>query len=196
MLPIILTWAAKARLPVRQLLIPLSYCCLLGGLNTTIGTSTNLVVTGQFATRVLDPASAYYQQGVKAIQLFGITPYGIPNTIFGIIYIVYVAPFLLVGGAGSRVFSKFARTFTTKKTADEGAALFDQGGDFFIGLLVTSGSAAIGKSLEDAGLRHLDGVYLTSVRRNSKIIHAVGSDFIVAAGDVLYFSGACVWVWV
>jgi hypothetical protein len=46
MLPIVLTWAAKARLPIRQLLIPLSYCCLLGGLNTTIGTSTNLVVTG------------------------------------------------------------------------------------------------------------------------------------------------------
>ena len=37
MLPIVLTWAAKARLPIRQLLIPLSYCCLLGGLNTTIG---------------------------------------------------------------------------------------------------------------------------------------------------------------
>jgi Na+/H+ antiporter NhaD/arsenite permease-like protein len=46
MLPIVLTWAAKARLPIRQLLIPLSYCCLLGGLNTVIGTSTNLVVTG------------------------------------------------------------------------------------------------------------------------------------------------------
>jgi Na+/H+ antiporter NhaD/arsenite permease-like protein len=55
MLPIVLTWAAKARLPIRQLLIPLSYCCLLGGLNTTIGTSTNLVVTGAFDDRVLDP---------------------------------------------------------------------------------------------------------------------------------------------
>jgi hypothetical protein len=29
MLPIVLTWAAKARLPIRQLLIPLTYCCLL-----------------------------------------------------------------------------------------------------------------------------------------------------------------------
>lgn len=36
-LPIVLTWASKARLPIRQLLIPLTYCCLLGGLNTTIG---------------------------------------------------------------------------------------------------------------------------------------------------------------
>ena len=36
-LPIVLTWASKARLPIRQLLIPLTYCCLLGGLNTVIG---------------------------------------------------------------------------------------------------------------------------------------------------------------
>jgi hypothetical protein len=56
MLPIVLAWAAKARLPIRQLLIPLSYCALLGGLNTTIGTSTNLVVTGQFDARVLLPS--------------------------------------------------------------------------------------------------------------------------------------------
>lgn len=38
-LPIVMTWASKARLPIRQLLIPLSYTCLLGGLNTTIGES-------------------------------------------------------------------------------------------------------------------------------------------------------------
>ena len=55
MLPIVLTWAAKTQLNVRQLLIPLSYCCLLGGLNTSIGTSTNLVVTGQFNSKILDP---------------------------------------------------------------------------------------------------------------------------------------------
>lgn len=106
MLPIVLTWAAKARLPIRQLLIPLSYCCLLGGLNTIIGTSTNLVVTGQFDTRVLDPKSEYYQPGVSAISLFGITPYGLPNVVWGIIYIVYAAPFLLNGGAGKRVYKK------------------------------------------------------------------------------------------
>jgi Na+/H+ antiporter NhaD/arsenite permease-like protein len=76
MLPIVLSWAAKARLNIRQLIIPLSYCCLLGGLNTVIGTSTNLVVSGQFSDRVLDPDSEYYQEGKSAINMFGITPFG------------------------------------------------------------------------------------------------------------------------
>ncbi len=34
---------------------------------------------------------------------------GIPNTIWGIIYIVLVAPFLLTEGAGKRVFAKVRR---------------------------------------------------------------------------------------
>lgn len=93
MLPIVLTWTAKMQLNIRQFLIPLSYCCLLGGLNTSIGTSTNLVVTGQFNEKVLNPLSPYYQPGLKPISLFGITPYGIPNVIWGIIYNLYESIF-------------------------------------------------------------------------------------------------------
>ena len=138
---------------------------------------------------MLDPVSPYYQAGAKAITLFGVAPYGIPNVIWGIIYIVYASPFLLTGGAGIKVFQKIGRTL--KGGAAEGGAntAFEQGSDFWIGLLVAANSPAVGKSIEDAGLRHLDGVYLTSVRRNGKVIHAVGHDFVIAAGDVLYFSG-------
>jgi Na+/H+ antiporter NhaD/arsenite permease-like protein len=58
MAPIVLTWAAKARLNPKQLMVPLSYCALLGGLNTIIGTSTNLVVSGLFTDKVVeDPES-------------------------------------------------------------------------------------------------------------------------------------------
>lgn len=40
------------------------------------------------------------------------------------------------------------------------------------------------------GLRSLDGQYVTAVRRGDSIIHAVGPEFILAAGDVLFLSGA------
>lgn len=43
-----------------------------------------------------------------------------------------------------------------------------------------------------AGLRSLSGQYVTSVRRGGSLIHAVGSEFVLAAGDVLYLSGATV----
>lgn len=189
MLPIVLTWASKARLPIRQLLIPLTYCCLLGGLNTTIGTSTNLVVTGAFDQRVLDPTSEYYQEGAKPIELFGVTPYGLPNTFWGIIYIVVAAPFLLTGGAGMKVYRRMGRAFRKGKSQEATGLVEEQGGDFFLGLLVPDNSPVVGRSIKDAGLRNLSGQYVTSVRRDSKLIHAVGSEFVLAAHDILYLSG-------
>lgn len=189
MLPIVLTWAAKARLPLKQLIIPLSYCALLGGMNTTIGTSTNLVVTGQWTTRVLDPKSPYYQEGLKPIALFGVTPYGLPQTIWGIIYIMLASPFLLTGGAGVKVFQKYKNIVSKKNSGVELEDVFEQGADFFFGLMVPASSPAVGKSLEDAGLRHLGGGYITSVRRGKHVNHAVSSEFVLAAGDVLFLSG-------
>jgi di/tricarboxylate transporter len=109
----------------------------------------------------------------------------------------------LTGGAGRKVFTKYARLFkkqggssfnngdgsTDAIKGSYAESAFEQGSDFWIGLLVTPKSSSIGKSIEDANLRHLEGVYLTSVRRNGKIIHAVSHDFVIASNDVLYFSG-------
>lgn len=196
MLPIVMTWASKAELNIRQLLIPLSYCCLLGGLNTSIGTSTNLVVTGQFTEKVLNPLSPYYQPGLSKIPLFGVTPYGLPNVIWGVIYILYASPFLLTGGAGMRTFQRVGQALLRRNrplSSDEGNGMQHANGfdssDFFIGLMIKPTSPSIGMTIEYAGLRHLEGVYLASVRRNGKVVHAVGSEFILASGDVLYFSG-------
>ena len=66
-------------------MIPLSYCALLGGLNTVIGTSTNLVVSGLFTERVVeDPASPYYVAGSSPLSLFSIGKYGVPNGIWSV----------------------------------------------------------------------------------------------------------------
>lgn len=187
MLPIVLTWAARARYPLKQLLIPLSYCALLGGINTSIGTSTNLVVTGQFEERVLDPASEYYQPGLSPIQLFGLTPYGLPNTIWGIIYIMLAAPFLLPEGAGKRLYRRY-QPKSFRKTKNRGDAI-DLGAEFLVGLQAADDSPVVGRSIEDAGLRHLDGQFLVSVRRGEKVYHAVGPEFVIQAGDILFFAG-------
>lgn len=47
MIPVVLAYCQKARLPVKQFLSILGYAALTGGTNTVIGTSTNLVISGE-----------------------------------------------------------------------------------------------------------------------------------------------------
>lgn len=84
-----------------------------------------------------------------------------------------------------------ARSFKRRPTGDSGtpADIFDQSNDFFVGLLVTPNSPAVGCTVEEAGLRTLKGVYLALIRRDGRLIHTVRKDTPVQVGDVLYFSG-------
>lgn len=116
-----------------------------------------------------------------------------PNGIWGICYIIIAAPFLLPGGAGKRALRAFVPR--RKRAATAGGNPRPElpeaavGGDFFWGLLVTPASPAVGRSIAAAGLRQLRGAFLTSVGRGGEVSHAVGPDFVLQAGDVLYFSG-------
>jgi Na+/H+ antiporter NhaD/arsenite permease-like protein len=47
LIPIVISWAARAGVDSRKLLIPMAYAVTFGGTITLIGTSTNLVVTGK-----------------------------------------------------------------------------------------------------------------------------------------------------
>lgn len=46
MVPIVKDWAKQKGIPSSQLMMPLSYSVLAGGMLATIGTSTNLVIQG------------------------------------------------------------------------------------------------------------------------------------------------------
>jgi hypothetical protein len=52
MIPVVQDWCRDTGLNPRALLMPLSFATILGGTNTLIGTSTNLVVSGQLETFV------------------------------------------------------------------------------------------------------------------------------------------------
>ncbi len=47
MVPILIAWARRSGVPVKKVLIPLSFAASIGGTCTLIGTSTNLVISGQ-----------------------------------------------------------------------------------------------------------------------------------------------------
>ena len=58
-----------------------------------------------------------------------------------------------------------------------------------MGLQVQSSSSVIGRTVVQAGLRGLDGLYLTSVKRGETVTHAVGPDFVLLHNDILFFAG-------
>lgn len=47
MIPIVIAYCQKARLPLKQFMSILGFAALTGGTNTVIGTSTNLVISGR-----------------------------------------------------------------------------------------------------------------------------------------------------
>lgn len=69
MIPAVHAWSRKIGISPSKLMIPLSYSAILGGTLTLIGTSTNLVVNGQ------------YQQltGEEGFSIFSITAVGLPD---------------------------------------------------------------------------------------------------------------------
>jgi hypothetical protein len=166
MIPIVSRWGRTIRISASQLMIPLSYAAILGGTLTLIGTSTNLVIAGLLAEEYPDDPSA-------VITLFDITPYGIPGAFIGVAYIIAFGPILLPGG----------------RSGDSGSP-FD-GDEILLGARITSWSPAAGRSVKRSGLRDTGGLYLVSVRRaaTGNIHRAVGQEFVLNVGDVVYFSG-------
>lgn len=82
--PPVVDLSRRKSLAASRFLIPVSYAAVLGGCITTIGTSTNVTVSGLLT-----------QAGMPALTLFEITPVGLPAAIAGVIAILVFAPLLL-----------------------------------------------------------------------------------------------------
>ncbi|CAM9142570.1 unnamed protein product [Hapterophycus canaliculatus] len=94
LIPITRDWARARGFSPSIFLIPLSYSCIMGGLLTVIGTSTNLVVQGLVLDeRLVDPS-------IEAIGFFEPAYLGIPLGIVGMIYLVIFAPRVLPSRGG------------------------------------------------------------------------------------------------
>jgi di/tricarboxylate transporter len=159
LLPVVTDWAKKMALSPSKLLIPLSYATILGGLATKIGTSTNVIVSGLMLTHLGRP-----------MDMFQLAALGVPAAIAGILYMVLASRFLLPDRKPALIQLQDPRAYTVE-------------------MMVEPGSALEGKSIEEAGLRHLSGMYLMEIDRNAQIITAVGPETKLMGKDRLIFVG-------
>lgn len=83
-IPLLLEVGRVSGVSPSHLLMPLSFCALLGGMNTLIGTSTNILVSGT-AERL----------GQAPIGMFEMTPLAAVLCVLGIAYMTWLAPLLL-----------------------------------------------------------------------------------------------------
>jgi len=84
LIPLILAAAARARVPAGTMLLPMNYAVLMGGMATTIGTSTNLIVVALAAGL-----------GVTGLGMFSFTGIVAAAAVPALIYLWLVAPRLL-----------------------------------------------------------------------------------------------------
>ena len=159
--PRLSAWARRNRVSASPYLMPLSFAAVLGGVVTVIGTSTNLVVS--------DLLSA---QGEDALGIFEITPVGLPVAVLGVAVLVVAGPVLLRHRGAD---------------ADDGT-MADTG--YTVAMRVDDDSPLVGQLVEDAGLRHLHGVFLAGIqRRGVDGIALATPDRLLRAGDTLFFVG-------
>ena len=69
---------------------------------------------------------------------------------------------------------------------------FEDPREYTVEMVVSGGSPLAGKTLEDAGLRHLPGLYVVEIQREDRVRPAPGPGERLRAGDRLVLAGVVV----
>jgi di/tricarboxylate transporter len=125
-----------------------------------VGTSTNLVVNGLLIS----------ETALAPLAMFDIAWIGVPAALLTLLYVIVTSRWLLP--ERKPVMSQFenAREYTVQ-------------------MLVEAGSPLVGKTITEAGLRQLPGLYLIEIERNGQAIPAVAPEERLQGDDRLLFAG-------
>ena len=160
MIPAVARWSRQLGFPASRLMIPLSYASIVGGTLTLIGTSTNLVVNGQYQALT----------GAPSLGLFSITLVGLAVAAAAMVFLMIAGPRLL----------------PVRRSPDE---TFADMRKFTFEVAVAHDGPLVGKNIVEAGLRHLKRIYLVEIERGGGILTAVTPEETLHGGDRLVFVG-------
>ncbi|WPP53196.1 SLC13 family permease [Catalinimonas niigatensis] len=160
MTPYVFNWGKRHNVSPSKLLIPLSYATIMGGMLTVIGTSTTLVLTGF----MMD-----YEIGfLNTVDLLCI---GGAVCLTGILMISTVGYRLLPDH------KNILESFSKNKR------------EYLVETVLDNNSPMRGKTIVEAGLRSLKGVYLVEIIRANDTLSPVEPTEKIEQADVLIFAG-------
>lgn len=158
-LPIIEDWCKQQKISASKLLMPLSYISILGGIMTTIGTSTNILASGLSA-----------QLGYGEFSIFQFSKVGILVFLIGLIYLATIAPRLLPDRklpSGDRV------------SEDYGLR------DYVSEVVITPRSSLVGQTLRSTEIQRKFDLDVLELLRNKTRFAQPLADKILQVGDIL-----------
>lgn len=160
LIPAVSEWAKRQQISVSKLMIPLSYAAIVGGTMTLIGTSTNLVVNGLYIE----------QSGTNGLGMWELACLGLPAALMVLVYTLITSKWLL-------------------KERIPAISQFDNMREYTIEMEVDPQGPLTGKTIEQAGLRQLPGLFLSAIERGGNLIPAVSPQATLQASDILVFAG-------
>ncbi|GAB5515438.1 SLC13 family permease [Rhodopirellula baltica] len=172
MLPVVGDLGKRLTISPSRLLLPLSYAAILGGMCTLMGTSTNLLVRDEYVQYISDAKAAGAEIEMAELSFFTPAIAGIPATILGLIYIIGASKWLL----------------PERKPA---VSVGDDPQKYTVEMQVELTGPLVGKTLQEAGLRALPGLYVAEIQRADGRIEPAkpdqrlyGDDILILVGDV------------
>jgi len=156
-IPIMQALAHHMDRPASALMMPLSFAAILGGMTTLIGSSTNLLVSGELV-EVGEPAFGFFDFTVPGLVLAGV----------GLAYVLFVAPRLL-----------------PTRQAQDSAGGEGSGRQFIAQITVPEGSKLVGARAVAGLFRGLPRMTVRVIQRGGRSYLPPFDDIELRAGDVL-----------
>jgi di/tricarboxylate transporter len=158
-MPVVEDICKRSRISPSKLYMPMAYAATFGGVCTLVGTSTNLIVQGLLT-----------EHGHAGMKMFDLAWIGIPCAIAGVAYFMIFGQWLLPD----------RRPVITSS---------DDPREYSVEMMVLADGPLVGKSIEEAGLRHLPGLFLARIERAGEEIAPVAPRERLFGGDRLVFAG-------
>ncbi|MDY6898315.1 MAG: SLC13 family permease [Cyanobacteriota bacterium] len=162
-LPVVEDWCQKQGISPSKLLMPLSFVTILGGMLTTIGTSTNVLASGLSE-----------KLGYGAFSLFQFTELGLIVFTIGLAYLTFIAPRLLPN-------RKIKNNHTVAQDYDLK--------DYVSEIVVARSSNLIGQTLRQSKLQRKFDLDVLEIIRNDNHFPQPLADKLLQVGDILMVRG-------